>query len=229
MVAIEVEHLERMDAPRRYGAYHRSAGPRWRRGVNHHHVHTVVSKPSHKLALPSPNQAKEGASVAATNAHDLLEAARRLGRVGFHGPASALLVLALEESEKARALLVIVTGHDRQRLSVDELRNIIFRDHGLRHRTALAESMSPMFILRHLNPRKPPNALQKRQDESESAAIRWHLGANDLKKRGFYVDLVDGRWHSPRDIDEDTFTEGLEIVGRFIRLTSRQVHTASNQ
>lgn len=172
--------------------------------------------------LPSSQDARHGASAASANAHDLLVAARTLAATGLYGPAASFLVLSIEEAEKARALVAIVTEDDSSSLSEDELRDIIYWDHKGRHVAAFTESLSRSTLAKVVTRSRRSTPLQRKQYQADMAALGWYLDANSLKQRGLYVDFVDGHWNSPRDVSEEDFMRGVRIVERFIDVTMRQ-------
>jgi AbiV family abortive infection protein len=181
--------------------------------------------PRRSRPLPLPDEAMQGSIAASDNAHDLLEAARGLHRGGLGGPAASLLVLALEEAEKARALTVIVTGDDRQGLSDDELRDILYGDHRLRHNAAFTESLSQTTLAKLIRPSRRQTPIERKQYQADMKAMKWHMEANSLKQRGLYVDFVSGRWQKPSEVSEKEFTDGLAMVQRFIDITARRVNS----
>jgi AbiV family abortive infection protein len=161
-------------------------------------------------------------SPTADNARDLLAAARSLGVAGIHGPASSLLVLSLEEAQKARVLIAIATKNDNAGLSDGEANDIIHWDHRLRHHAAFTASISPTTIAKLVRPSRRDTPLQRKQFDADMAALAWHLKANSLKERGLYVDYIKDRWHNPREISESEFRQGLAIVERFVEVTALQ-------
>ena len=178
--------------------------------------------PKSPRTLPTPEQAQQGVSPTADNACDLLAAARSLGVAGLHGPATSLLVLALEEAQKARVLIALATKNDDAGLSQDEASDIIHWDHRLRHHAAFTASISPTTIAKLVRPSRRDTPLQRKQFDADMAALAWHLKANSLKERGLYVDYIKDRWHNPREISASEFSQGLAIVERFVEVTALQ-------
>jgi AbiV family abortive infection protein len=178
--------------------------------------------PKSPRILPTSEQARQGVSPTAGNSRDLLAAARSLGVAGLHGPATSLLVLALEEAQKARVLIALATTNDSAGLSHDEVSDIIHWDHRLRHHAAFTASISPTTIAKLVRPSRRDTPLQRKQFNADMAALAWHLKANSLKERGLYVDYLNDRWNSPREISASEFSQGLAIVERFVEVTSLQ-------
>jgi AbiV family abortive infection protein len=184
--------------------------------------------PKSRRTLPTPEQAREGVRPSADNASDLLVAAKTLGVAGLYGPASSLLVLALEEAQKARVLVALATKNDDAGLSPDEVNDIIYRDHGVRHHAAWTAAVSPTTTAKHVMPPRRETPLQRKQYHADMAALGWHMKANSLKKRGLYVDYIKDEWHGPREITSAEFGEGLVIVERFVQITTRQADNMSS-
>jgi AbiV family abortive infection protein len=144
-----------------------------------------------------------------------------MGANGLFGPAVSFLVLSLEEAEKARALIAIVTGDDSSGLSDDELRDIIYWDHKARHVAAFTHSISRTTLAKLVKPARRFTPLLRKQFDADMAALAWHLDANSLKQRGLYVDYKSNRWQTPRELTEEDFSRGLQIVKRFVEVTVR--------
>lgn len=93
--------------------------------------------------LPTPDEARAGLHAAAASAEQHLAVAKLLASAGHHGPACSQLILAQEETVKARALGWIWIDRDCEEKTYDE-REIRERlsGHPPRHKAAIVQSWS---------------------------------------------------------------------------------------
>lgn len=56
----------------------------------------------------------------------------------------------------------------------------------------------------------------KEKSERFDKAIKWWNQANDDKNKGFYVDLVNKKWHNPRNIEKSKFIAESSYVADLI-------------
>lgn len=177
--------------------------------------------------IPTPEQAQQGAIIAAENAEDLVEQAGALLAASRpKGAAVSLLVVALEEAVKARTLMAMVQVARNQgsRLGFTEenLRDIIFRGHGIRHAAAFFQSMSPTMLTSMVRGTMPDRPDELAQVQWDIVTGEWLMKANTLKQRGIYTDFKDGAWISPRSITADDVAICVHIVKDFVDETTRQ-------
>ncbi len=176
--------------------------------------------------LPTRDQARSGAVIAADNSEALLNAAGALGMQRDFGHGAALLVLALEEAVKARALMAMwrVSTMPGSRLGFtdEQLRQIIFRSHGLRHAAAFLQGLSSEGLTRFFGI-DPLDEEGRKRLAFDLATGEWLMKANDLKERGIYTDFrPDGTWSSPADVTEDEFSHAVYVVKTFVDETMLQ-------
>lgn len=177
----------------------------------------------------SPDEAHEGANIAARNARGLLDFAVTGAKSRNFGPAIALCVLASEEGAKALALF----SH-----TVSPEDNIPFRGVFSRHKTkhdlsgisALMIHMGGLVhrvkeeveseIARGIETGQRPSTrlvnqvveelgrLTRSEGDQSTRFITWYRAADRLKMNGFYVDrMADKSWHDPRIFTEVEFSE----------------------
>ena len=142
--------------------------------------------------------ASQGAKLSYENANQLFKATGHLNRQGLHGPANALCVLAFEEAAKAVSLIYTAEG-----VSDAKWLLTMFREHRTKHK--LAANVASL-IARRIGREGVPIALKRETISGSkiSAMIEsWSLQADELKKRGFYVDFVDGNWLTPSQVTEE--------------------------
>jgi AbiV family abortive infection protein len=120
-------------------------------------------------------------NLAADNARDLLAAAKTLATGGVFGPATSLLVLALEEAQKARLLIALATGKADVRLSDDVASDITSRDHTLRHHGAFTASISHTTLAKIVKPSRRNTPLERKLYDADIAALGWLMKAKLTK------------------------------------------------
>ena len=97
--------------------------------------------------LPSEREAACGVAMAAANAADLLGDADLLAVAGHYSRALSMVVLAFEESVKARTLGAIVSSAAQGRtpgFSDSDLRGIIYNNHQARHAAGFFQHLAAM-------------------------------------------------------------------------------------
>lgn len=167
--------------------------------------------------IPNGEESLKGIPVALANAQAHLDCAALLAEKGFAGPARSLLILSIEESEKARTLGQIALGEP---LTETEIRDRLYW-HLPRYRGALRKSWSrgatATYAAESLRERlkmKPKRSDHDRWQAAlaqhpEALPVDWPDLAGDLREAGFYVDLKDDdRWHGPGDVQLSEY-EGL--------------------
>ena len=150
----------------------------------------------------TPTSYARGVSVCLANARSLLDDAMILLEAGRTSRAVALAILALEEGDKTRQLLLLCMGDGDAKAQWEAFRN---------HRPKLSASLS---LLTHgtysLIPRAWANA--KRQPGHGGSLAELPLLADVLKQRCFYSDLLsDGKWSDPSRVVPKV--AGKAIVG----------------
>lgn len=162
-----------------------------------------------KRRLPTDEQALSGIPVALGSASKHLECADVLAERGFTGQARSLLILSIEESEKARTLGQIALGEP---LTESEALARLYT-HTPRYRGALRKSWSGgatgTYVAESLRERlrmKPKRTEAQRWSAAlashpEALPLDWADVAAVVREAGLYVDIGDdGRWHSPADV-----------------------------
>lgn len=186
----------------------------------------------------SPDEALEGARIAARNARDLLEFAVTGTQCHRFGPAIALCVLASEEGAKALALF---------QNAINPEDGTLLREVFSRHKTK--HSLSGMSVLlihigelmyrfkdeiqseidRGIATEQRPGTrwvnrvaeelkrLTRAKDDQSTRFITWYSTADRLKMSGFYVDrATDTGWHDPNNLTESAFLEYRSYVERWL-------------
>ena len=148
--------------------------------------------------------AMNGARMAHANAHRLFRSAGLIYRDGHNGAATALCVLAFEEAAKSVSLV-----YRSQGMQDDAWMQKFFRDHRAKHvlggnafgfaaRLIARVGIDLSFGAETLNP-----------NEMESMIEEWATRADDLKKRGFYVDYKEGNWLNPESLSTDQHRDSV--------------------
>src|SRR5262249_36322838 len=132
-----------------------------------------------------------------------------------HGMAVAHLILAIEETDKARVLCMLWL--DEGDLTEEEARARLF-DHKTRNRAAFAKSWtsgvvwtaSAEALRERLGPRAPRTDEDRWADamarHPEALPAEWPEIAGQRREAGLYVDMDgDGNWHSPADVSASDF------------------------
>jgi AbiV family abortive infection protein len=170
--------------------------------------------------LPTREEAAKGIPVVLKNARAQIDRAALLADQGSFGPAVSFLILAIEETEKARTLGQMVLG---EKLDETELRTRLFT-HPSRYEGALWKSWSqgPLLHLALESIREEYGLKPARSDDErladvvaqhpEALPMDWAEKAGPMREAGFYVDLSeDGEWKSPSDVDRKTY-DGLRTA-----------------
>ena len=138
------------------------------------------------------SEAYRGAQLAYENSNELFKASALLAKNGMRGCAIALCVLSFEEAAKSISLVYRSEGmHDTKFLTE------IFRDHRIKHELGTETSLFASGLILQ--------AGFKIEGESVSIDVAnlmdrietWKNEANNAKKRGFYVDYINGNWCAP--------------------------------
>jgi AbiV family abortive infection protein len=190
---------------------------------------TTSPIPRGSRPLPTPQQAFDGVSLALANAERHLHCADLLAGEGEHGSAAAHLVLAIEETDKARVLGL--RWLDEGDLTDDEARKRLF-SHPPRHEAALAKSWtsgvvwtaSAEALRERLGLRVPRTDAERWADalaqHPEALPGDWPEIAGSLRESGLYVDLQDdGSWHTPGDVTEADYQRFRPAAAEAIRYT----------
>lgn len=162
----------------------------------------------------------DGANFAARNASDLLESSELISVTGRYGVATSLAILSTEESMKA----VTFASLALQDATSSNPYKKMLSDHKKKHASvAIALSLAKIFeVTKHiieeiesdssipresrvaeLVNRSTAYSKELLKDSSSLARLRdWQDSADHIKKAGFYVDEVAGRWTCPFKISE---------------------------
>lgn len=188
----------------------------------------------------------EGARLAASNARDLLSAAIAVSDVSRFGPATSLLVLAVEEGVKAFSLLFNSLSPNT-RVPLEP----IFSKHRVKHEIGASISfMAHVGVIMRdardaveksievgcIEEKKAGgewvsrvilelNRMKDNACEEEMRFLSWYRSANALKNDGFYVDWSAGSWRMPSSFSCNTFemyrgyaTWWLDVVDHVLAL-----------
>jgi AbiV family abortive infection protein len=167
-------------------------------------------------ALPTNRQAARGVSLAAENAWTHIECAEALREAQHFGPASAHLVLAVEEAVKAR--VYYKWPRLVKAMSQKQLRELLYT-HQVRHEIAVLDSMSQslrtairLWQIDH------PGAQMSRPTltsffarHDDAFPLTWAKRADRDKQRGMHVDWDGRAWKSPSSVTE------VQYQRRFVR------------
>ena len=145
-----------------------------------------------------------GAVHCTKNARVLFDAAEALRIKEQVGCAAALLVLSAEESSKAIGLGQHITSP----LPAKNLQQL-FRKHIVKHHGAATVAHVLLAILR-LHPTRKP--LAPGEGGLYDHIEHWRKNADTLKKRGFYVDYVEGQWVHPGEIVGADYDEAKVVA-----------------
>lgn len=150
--------------------------------------------------LNDANEAWTGAVLSTKNARVLYESARSIYKKGNIGCACALMVLSAEEGSKALA----IGQHITTPLSPERVIKL-FRSHDLKHEGAANVSSIVHMALGVLRGRYKKGAPVHGECGILEEIAKWRAGADSLKKKGFYVDYVNGAWISPTAVSDSDF------------------------
>lgn len=197
---------------------------------------------SKKNQLPSVQIAWECASLALDNAIKHLEWAKKMANRKDWGIGTAHLVLSLEEATKSAILAVYsleclpLMQHflelfmskfptfGREPLDLSEIVRYSFSRHSVKHVAAFN-----LLLLFWMNTKykKKPNSEKNiaflgrifwdllkssRKPDGLFAMIEWLHKADELKKRGFYVDHAANGPLTPKSVAEKDYQQGLTVV-----------------
>lgn len=172
----------------------------------------------------------DGAKFAARSANDLLESSELIGGTGRFGVATALAVLSTEESMKAVAFATLALQDATSSKPYKKMLN----DHKNKHASvAISLSLAKIFeVTKHIieEIESDPSILSENRgaelvkrstaygkellkDSSTLARLKdWQDSADKIKKAGFYVDEVEGRWACPFKISESEWQSKSAIA-----------------
>lgn len=175
--------------------------------------------------LPTRDECVAGIPLVLENADGHVAAADALAASGHVGFATAHLILALEESEKARTLGKVAMGEP---VSQAELRAAMY-EYRPRHVGALGKSWTSGAIPLIMEAQKeriweklgraPAKTDEERWTEllarhPEVLPPDWAENAGALRERSFYVDLDERGWTTPSDRPRADFDRLRPAVGR---------------
>ncbi|WP_461516963.1 AbiV family abortive infection protein [Porticoccus sp.] len=177
----------------------------------------------------------EGVTLCVDNAHKLFESAELLGKQEHFSTATSLMILATEECIKSYALLSRVISLKKWDSELQKY----FRNHQHKHNlgglllligsigeevfeeviavtndTSIPREKEKETFLRriHENLKKQTNS----PSEEFLATVKWHENADELKKRGFYVDFTNKKWISPSSVTEETYAANKSVAKKFL-------------
>lgn len=164
----------------------------------------------YRKPLPSPQQAAKGVSLSAANAWAHIECAEALREAGYLGPASAHLVLAVEEAVKARVFYLWPALKKVMREA--ELRGLLYT-HPVRHGIAVHDSMPrslrtaiALWQIDHPGKSIDRKSLARLFARHAGAfPLSWAVTADRDKQRGMHVDWDGRSWRTPTSVTEPQF------------------------
>jgi AbiV family abortive infection protein len=178
----------------------------------------------------------EGAQLCHRNAYQHYLCAQQIAFTKNFGIANSLLILASEECIKS---MILSAGYFNIELPFKV--NDFFRYHNVKHKQA--EEMQQFIAtlsflgkaLAHLFKKRKPSQfglafdvvfivtfvrlLEKIWPTNGKRLSDFWGGANEQKKKGFYVDFVEGKWSSPFQFQERQFKKSMKIIKPFIDMT----------
>lgn len=181
--------------------------------------------------LPKAEQAYAGGEAAIFNSENLMESAKAAADKGNLGAAVSLVVLAVEEAVKARALFgfLLATKVSAPFLLTDpQFRDLLHRNHALRHVLAFLQGMSSETHTLWVSGVMPTDDKGREALSRDLAAIRWLNEANLAKQRGFYVDFDGAKWLQPKDVRPQDLELAMSVARPFIEETRRQQGAAKS-
>ena len=181
--------------------------------------------------LPEAKDAYRGGEAAIFNAESLLESAEAAADRGNFGAAVGLVVLAIEEAVKARSLFGFLLASRIGApfgLSDSAFRDILYRNHALRHALALWQGMSSETHTAWVSGVMPIDEKGRDALKRDLEVAHWLSEANTAKLRGFYVDFDDGKWLEPKDVRPEEWKRAASVARPFIEKTRRQQGAAKS-
>ena len=183
----------------------------------------------------SPQLMIQGCKYCFKNADHLFESALILEKQTKYGPATSLMILAVEEAIKGFAIYnkfikaekfnvklfftnhthkhgVIGAGHKLFKHKIIEASKIRKEFEQYMHENPNADIKETQQLAMRLYYLRKKEAIQKECKETEDAEKRWWQDQNQMKMEGFYVDFKDEQWRSPLEINKHTFNETKKRV-----------------
>lgn len=144
----------------------------------------------------------EGAVLSVWNARALFESACSIEKAGHHGGAASLFVLSGEESAKGLAL------YFRSKPTDSEVNRKIFSDHRFKHSQGVHYMSIFLSLMQFRGSRMVCGDRKECSMHVDTCPLlgkfaAWERTADTVKKRGFYVDRVNDRWHNPLEMGLD--------------------------
>lgn len=197
-------------------------------------------------SVPSSKGASLGAKLALQNARRHLRAADALSATRLFGSASSHVVLAFEELAKAWVLALYSMGFA---FPPKMLTDVLYQ-HGARH--AITFGSLYVIMIQHVVVRATKRIQQRHgvkgyplelrdewatellgeftslasrspKNEPFHAVLEWISNANDLKKRGLYVDFDGTNWIHPGHVSARRFVIGYGMAKGLIQRLSRDI------
>ncbi|MBL7857252.1 MAG: AbiV family abortive infection protein [Cyclobacteriaceae bacterium] len=159
----------------------------------------------------------ENANSLYTSAQKIADADKR------YGTANSLLVLSGEECVKGYVLLAVYFD-----IQLEFEIEPYFRKHSTKHITGKEvigmTKVTSLLITAFAKDRKSklPNSIMDIADLffGNDQEEKWWDSADDQKKKGFYVDLINGKFSNPSCISLEMYQTSLRIISRYIRSLS---------
>lgn len=181
--------------------------------------------------VPKRPDAERGAQRAAANASRLLDASVRLGESENFGTAASLAVLAGEEAIKALAL---IAWSSELPIPTERQLSLILRHHEPRHLAAgMLAGAGEMVValiagIAAAITKKAGAVSPEEQQREQWSRAAWWSEADILKNRGFYVELVGGKWKTPADVTKAEFERAREMAGAFVKWVEDMVEEGAS-
>jgi len=172
----------------------------------------------------------EGALLSVDNARSLFDSAKCVADTKCYGAAISLLILSSEEAVKAMVSYAFGIGFQ---FDPDGMKKY-FQSHKFRHETVVSAATIMSYSMSHsdmaLSEEKfrdgfiniCKNIINDHDGKGFSSEVvelrKWWKGANNLKNKGLYVDVVNGDWITPKDLSKDDYLIALRYVEPVINL-----------
>jgi AbiV family abortive infection protein len=166
------------------------------------------------------SEALQGAVLASENAERLYMASAILSREGLIGQATALCVLSFEEGAKSIALTFRSQG-----VQNEDVIKRCFREHVLKHSIGSNMGSFSTRQLQKMGFNANFNEITFDAAEMEARILEWEKIADNLKKRGFYVDYQNGNWVTPNQITKVQWETGVIATGVVVAAAKALIST----
>ncbi len=171
------------------------------------------------------NELWNGFSKCYKNAEELYKSAKTLYKKKLYGSACSLMVLSTEESAKACCLFEIFISGDQKGQDLKKCFRQHKHKHNIIYNTLFWHGLMEVFY-KHMSSVKEDRKIDKDDYRKESLSricdtlkdwtenkendpslenSKWKKLADDIKKKGFYVDYENDTWLTPQDLNKDDY------------------------